>query len=59
MAKDFTTREENYAQWYNDLVIKADLALPSAVGRVKSAEPSAGPILSVLIVLAIIYTPKL
>jgi prolyl-tRNA synthetase len=31
MAKDFTTREENYAQWYNDLVIKADLAENSAV----------------------------
>jgi prolyl-tRNA synthetase len=31
MAKDFTTREENYSQWYNDLVIKADLAENSAV----------------------------
>ena len=31
MAKGFTTREENYAQWYNDLVIKADLAENSAV----------------------------
>jgi prolyl-tRNA synthetase len=31
MAKDFSTREENYAQWYNDLVIKADLAENSAV----------------------------
>lgn len=31
MAKDFTTKEENYAQWYNDLVIKADLAENSAV----------------------------
>jgi prolyl-tRNA synthetase len=31
MAKDFTSREENYAQWYNDLVIKADLAENSAV----------------------------
>ncbi|MCD4681983.1 MAG: proline--tRNA ligase [Bacteroidales bacterium] len=31
MAKDFQTREENYAQWYNDLVIKADLAENSAV----------------------------
>ena len=31
MAKDFTTREENYAQWYNDIVIKADLAENSAV----------------------------
>jgi len=31
MAKDFPTREENYSQWYNDLVIRADLAENSAV----------------------------
>jgi prolyl-tRNA synthetase len=31
MAKDFPTRAENYAQWYNDLVIKAELAENSAV----------------------------
>ncbi|MBI9032952.1 MAG: proline--tRNA ligase [Bacteroidales bacterium] len=31
MAKDFPTREENYSQWYNELVIKADLAENSAV----------------------------
>ncbi|HHN47393.1 MAG TPA: proline--tRNA ligase [Bacteroidales bacterium] len=31
MAKDFPTRAENYAQWYNNLVIKADLAENSAV----------------------------
>ena len=31
MAKDLTPREENYSQWYNDLVIKADLAENSAV----------------------------
>lgn len=31
MAKELTTRKENYAQWYNDLVIKADLAENSAV----------------------------
>lgn len=31
MAKNFTTREENYSQWYNELVIKADLAENSAV----------------------------
>ena len=31
MAKFLTDREENYAQWYNDLVIKADLAENSAV----------------------------
>ena len=31
MAKDFTSRQENYAQWYNELVIKADMAENSAV----------------------------
>ena len=31
MAKDFTTREENYSQWYNELVQKADLAENSSV----------------------------
>ena len=31
MAKDFSSREENYSQWYNDLVLKADLAENSAV----------------------------
>lgn len=31
MAKNFSTREENYSQWYNELVIKADLAENSAV----------------------------
>ncbi|MEY4110359.1 MAG: hypothetical protein RLZZ46_714 [Bacteroidota bacterium] len=31
MAKDFPSRNENYSQWYNDLVIKADLAENSAV----------------------------
>ncbi len=31
MAKDLSTREENYSQWYNDLVVKADLAEQSAV----------------------------
>ncbi|HTX88966.1 MAG TPA: proline--tRNA ligase [Bacteroidales bacterium] len=31
MAKDFASKEENYSQWYNDLVIKADLAENSAV----------------------------
>ncbi|GAP71350.1 prolyl-tRNA synthetase [Candidatus Symbiothrix dinenymphae] len=29
--KELTARAENYAQWYNDLVIKADLAENSAV----------------------------
>ena len=31
MAKELTTRKENYSQWYNDLVVKADLAEQSAV----------------------------
>ncbi len=31
MAKNFSTREENYSQWYNELVVKADLAENSAV----------------------------
>ena len=29
--KDLTKRSENYSQWYNDLVVKADLAEHSAV----------------------------
>ncbi|HRS19272.1 MAG TPA: proline--tRNA ligase, partial [Bacteroidales bacterium] len=31
MAKELTKRSENYSQWYNDLVVKADLAENSAV----------------------------
>jgi len=31
MAKDFTTQEEDYSKWYNDIVKKADLAENSAV----------------------------
>ena len=31
MAKELTSMKENYSQWYNDLVIKADLAENSAV----------------------------
>ena len=29
--KDLTKRADNYSQWYNDLVFKADLAEQSAV----------------------------
>ena len=29
--KELTKRAENYSQWFNDLVIKADLAEQSAV----------------------------
>ena len=31
MAKEVTSRFENYSQWYNDLVVKADLAEQSPV----------------------------
>ncbi|MBQ9893685.1 MAG: proline--tRNA ligase [Bacteroidales bacterium] len=31
MAKEVTSRSDNYSQWYNDLVVKADLAEQSAV----------------------------
>ena len=31
MAKAITSREEDYSQWYNDLVYKAGLADTSAV----------------------------
>jgi prolyl-tRNA synthetase len=31
MAKELTPRSESYSQWYNDLVVKADLAENSAV----------------------------
>ncbi len=31
MAKDVTKRSDNYSQWYDDLVVKADLAERSAV----------------------------
>ena len=29
--KDLTKRAENYSQWYNELVVKADLAEQSSV----------------------------
>jgi prolyl-tRNA synthetase len=31
MANKFATREQDYSQWYNDIVINADLAESSAV----------------------------
>src|SRR4030042_3397391 len=31
MAKELTSKEDNYSQWYNDLVVKADWAENSAV----------------------------
>src|SRR6201986_1175110 len=31
MSKELSTRDENYSEWYNELVVKADLAEHSAV----------------------------
>ena len=31
--KDVTKAEDNYSQWYNDLVVKAGLAENSEIGR--------------------------
>jgi prolyl-tRNA synthetase len=31
MANKLTSKSENYSQWYNDLVIQADMAENSAV----------------------------
>ena len=31
MAKDFTSRSQDYSKWYNELVTKADLAESSGV----------------------------
>jgi prolyl-tRNA synthetase len=31
MAKDFVSREEDYSRWYNDLIVRADLAEHSEV----------------------------
>ncbi len=31
MAKHLTTREADYSKWYNELVVKADLAQNSGV----------------------------
>ena len=31
MAKDLTSRGEDYSKWYNELVVKADLAENSGV----------------------------
>ena len=37
--KDLTKRSENYSQWYNDLVVKADLAEQSAVRGCMGIKP--------------------
>ena len=39
MAKSMTTRAEDYAQWYNDLVIKSGLAEHSAVRGCMTIKP--------------------
>src|SRR5664279_4546155 len=39
MAKFLTNRDENYSQWYNDLVIKADLAENSVVRGCMGIKP--------------------
>ena len=44
MAKSFTTREENYSQWYNDIVKKADLAENSAVRGCMVIKPNGNAI---------------
>ena len=36
--KELTPREESYSQWYNDLVMKADLAENSEIGRASCRE---------------------
>lgn len=40
MSKELTTRAEDYSKWYNDLVIKADLADHSAVRGCMVIKPS-------------------
>ena len=40
MAKVLTPREEDYSKWYNDLVVKADLAENSAVRGCMVIKPS-------------------
>ncbi len=35
MSKNLTTRSEDYSKWYNELVVKADLAENSAVRKNK------------------------
>ena len=37
--KDLTKSDENYSQWYNDLVVKAGLAENSAVRGCMSTFP--------------------
>ena len=41
MAKYLTTREEDYSKWYNELVVKADLAQNSGVRGSMVIKPSA------------------
>ncbi len=39
MAKEVTKRSENYSQWYNDLIVKADLAEQSPVSGCMVIKP--------------------
>ena len=39
--KELTKRSENYSQWYNDLVVKADLAEQSPVRGCMVIKPMA------------------
>ena len=39
MAEQLTKRADDYAQWYNDLVLKADLAEHSAVRGCMVSKP--------------------
>ena len=39
MAKNFTKRAENYSKWYNELVVKADLAESSGVRGCMGIKP--------------------
>ena len=41
--KEMTKRADNYSQWYNDLVVKADLAEQSAVRGCMVIKPPISP----------------
>ena len=41
--KELTKRSENYSQWYNDLVVKADLASLRFYGSILAHPPLIRP----------------
>ena len=43
MASKLTSREEDYSKWYNELVVKADLAENSGVRGMAWWRRPAGP----------------